>query len=43
MLHVPPVNGYLQAKTAKHSEENAAESVTHNPFRLSTFFGMEKE
>lgn len=30
-------------KTPENPEEKASGSVTHNPFRLSTFFGMEKE
>ncbi|CDJ35684.1 uncharacterized protein EMH_0099760 [Eimeria mitis] len=31
-----------KAKTSDH-DEKASDSVTHNPFRLSTFFEMEKE
>lgn len=32
-----------RAKSPESAEEKASESVTHNPFRLSTFFGMDKE
>ncbi|CDJ60598.1 hypothetical protein, conserved [Eimeria maxima] len=32
-----------KAKTSGNTDEKATESVTHNPFRLSTFFEMEKE
>lgn len=32
-----------RAKSMENQEPKDTESVTHNPFRLSTFFGMDKE